>query len=626
MDSYRIGVSILLANGVSPVLAVIGKDLLGLKTSIGAIERDFAGWGTAIAGVGLILGGATVLGAVTKLAEKAADFQDAMTKVSQLNPKVAQLVQSGDIKNLAFNVGSQLGMNVEDVTKVYGGIYGVLQDPKEAEELTPVAARYARLMQMRHPGSHPEESINTLMRAGELSGRLTNEQGAIDPAKVQAWFDTAARLEAATHGQVNPETLLGLAQQGGGVSLRGLSQEGYEHMAIVAQMMGGQRAGTSLLSLRSQLSGTMMKRSAEAMQDYGLLKPDEWSSEGGHVEMSEAAQKRLTGLVSTDPMKFVNELVDRLEARGITNKDDQMTALQRILGRQTTQRMVADMLLARQQIARETTGLEQGATVDQGLSGYQRNLHASQANLAASWHNLQVALGDGETANRLADFFNRIAGVLNSATEWVTKLQPEQMNGIVNVLVGLGTGMAVLGGILTAALITTIVGLPVVLGSVMAAIGAAALALNWDSTSTWLASDSISQWFNRNLIDPISTWLKSDSIAQAFSGLGDTILAAIRTQLDRVYHGVTGAPVQPDAKKFSDDLDKANKNYVPMRFTPGTDQPRMQNTSFSLNVDGHALAQSVIDHLESIYGMPSGAAAADGVNSYFGGDHQYTNA
>ena len=88
--------------------------------------------------------------------------------------------------------------------------------------------------------------------------------------------------------------------------------------------------------------------------------------------------------VNKDPMDFVNMLVDRLEAKGITNKDDQMVALQRILGRQTTQRMVADMLLARQQIARETAGLEQGATVREGLAGYGTNVHAGIQNVKSS--------------------------------------------------------------------------------------------------------------------------------------------------------------------------------------------------------------------------------------------------
>ena len=34
-SSYRIGVSIALANGVSPVLAIIGRDLLGIRAPIG---------------------------------------------------------------------------------------------------------------------------------------------------------------------------------------------------------------------------------------------------------------------------------------------------------------------------------------------------------------------------------------------------------------------------------------------------------------------------------------------------------------------------------------------------------------------------------------------------------------
>jgi Phage-related minor tail protein len=62
-----------------------------------------------------------------------------------------------------------------------------------------------------------------------------------------------------------------------------------------------------------------------------------------------------------------------------------------------------------------------------------------------------------------------------------------------------------------------------------------------------------------------------------------------------------------------------------MNAIPASGSAKPMQAAFSLNVDGHALAQSVIDHLESIYGMPSGAAASDGVNNYFGGDHQYTS-
>ena len=584
MDAYRIGVSIALANGVSPVLAIIGKDLLGLNTSIKQVEGNFKGWSAALIGVGSILAGATILGAMTKLVEKTAEFQDVLTKVSQLNPKVAEVVKSGEMKSLAFNVGANLGMKVEDVTAVYGGIYGVLQDTDEAKELTPIAARYARLMEMRHKGSHPEQSINTLMRAGELSGRLTDDQGKIDPKKVEEWFDTAARLEAATHGQVNAETLLGLAQQGGGVALRGLSQEGYEHMAIVAQMMGGQRAGTSLLSLRSQMTGAMLKRSAQAMQDYGLLKSDEWDSEGGHVTLSDKASHRMLSLVNQDPMKFVNELVDRLEAKGITNKDDQMVALQRILGRQTTQRMVADMLLARQQIERETKGLEQGATVKEGLAGYSDNINANLHNLSTAWSNLLVAVGGSQGEN-----FVHVLQTITSAIQGMTSFanaHPEAVKAALEAVVGLGAALVVIGGISLA----TLVGIPAAVSGVAIAITALA-ALEWQRI--------------KDIFEGIRSAISSfiDSVANIAGKIGWMFgFGSNKVQ------GIEEAPLKHRSM-----------------FTPSNGPAKAQPISLSLNVDGRTLAQAISDQLESLYGFPTGAPAPDGVGRFYGGDHNYTS-
>ena len=67
MDAYRVGVKIALENGVSPVLAIIGTDLLGLNASIKKVEDNFKGWGTAILGVGAILAGGAILGGIVKI-------------------------------------------------------------------------------------------------------------------------------------------------------------------------------------------------------------------------------------------------------------------------------------------------------------------------------------------------------------------------------------------------------------------------------------------------------------------------------------------------------------------------------------------------------------------------------
>ncbi|SHG91952.1 hypothetical protein [Bradyrhizobium erythrophlei] len=638
-DAYKIGVSIVLANGMSSVLAVIGKDLLGLKTSVGEVEKGFGKWGTAIAGVGLMLGGAGILGVMTKLVETAADFQDAMTKVSQLNPKVAELVNNGEIRKLSFGLATKLGMKVEDVANIYGGVFGVLQDPEEAEKITPYAARYARLMEMRHPGSHPEESINTLMRAGELSGRLSTN-GAIDPEKVKKWFDTVAQLQAATHGQVDAQTLLGLAQQAGGGAMRGLTEEGFDHMAILSQMMGGQRAGTALLSLRSQMTGSMMKRNAEAMLDYNVLRPGEATSEGGHVSLTPEATSRLLGMLNKDPVKFVDYLVKTLEAQGITDQEQQIEAISRMVGRQTSNREIQDILLSRQQMERETTGLKQGATVDEGLAGFDRNLHAAQQNLGAAWHNLQVAMGEQET-DKFADILNKIASGLNSVTDSITRLTPEQMDKIFEVITGIAVGMITIGGILTAALVTSIVGLPVILGAAgfaFAAVGATIAAFNWDKITAnaegarkdILSWENIKKSFSLGVIGEGLSWvgarivdlshLVDHGLTTMFNGIESAISGFINF-IEGLYNRVKGlvgpsAPLPeshtaPNAYGSWTPAQMLAAGMSPVSFNPGTDRPKPQPVSLSLNVDGRTLAQTVSAQLAELMMFPTGAGAPD---------------
>jgi hypothetical protein len=588
VDVYKVGVSLVLTNGVSSALAVITKDLLGLRGNIGEIQKGFQGWKPAILGAAAVLGGTMMLGVMKELAEKAADFQDALTKVSQLNPKVASLVQSGAIQKQSYQLGQQLGMKVEDITGMYGGIYGVIQDPKEAQELLPYASRYARLMQLRHPDSHPEQSINTLMRAGELAGRLTDDKGKIDPEKVKEWFDMAAIAEASSHGQVNAQTLMQLGQQGGGIALRGLSKEGYEHMMIMSQMMGGARAGTSLLSLRQQMTGTMFKRNAEALQQYGLLHPDEWTSDHGRVIMTDAGAKRMTALVKDDPIKFADTVMKALEAKGINDKDGQMIALSRILGRQTTQRFVSDMMLARQQIDRDTKGLEQGATVDQGLKGFSQNVNANLTAMHSAWHNLMVAIG-GANGENFVKILQGITSALNTATSFANA-HPQAVSEVMKSIAALAVGLTALGAAAIVVGLAPLVGAGGLIAGVVAALGAL-IALNWHS------------------------------IVSMFDGIKNAI-AAFVGEIASLYDKVKG--IFGNIGKAFKDLGNPefNGSAAPMAFHPGERPMRAQPISLNLNVDGRTLAQAISDQLAQLYDYPTGSPDGNDASRWSAGsDH-----
>ena len=92
MEAYKIMVSIGLANGMSPILAVIGRDVLGLNTKVQDVEKSFGRWGLAAGGVAGILGGSAMLGSMVKLVEHGKEFVHQLELMKIANVSNANIV------------------------------------------------------------------------------------------------------------------------------------------------------------------------------------------------------------------------------------------------------------------------------------------------------------------------------------------------------------------------------------------------------------------------------------------------------------------------------------------------------------------------------------------------------
>src|SRR5206468_1925786 len=104
-------------------------------------------------------------------------------------------------------------------------------------------------------------------------GKFVNEKTHdVDTERLQHFLDLGSKVTQATHGRVNAQTWLGLAQQGG-PALSGMTDEGLIHMAIAAQAMNGPRAGTALSSLYMQMIGGKMTEPVYSkLEELGLAK------------------------------------------------------------------------------------------------------------------------------------------------------------------------------------------------------------------------------------------------------------------------------------------------------------------------------------------------------------------
>jgi hypothetical protein len=83
LEAYRIGVEIVLKNSMSSALAVISRDLLGIHTKVGKIEKGIGKWGLAITGVAGVLAGTGILKGLAEIAKHGEELlhqQDVMVR------------------------------------------------------------------------------------------------------------------------------------------------------------------------------------------------------------------------------------------------------------------------------------------------------------------------------------------------------------------------------------------------------------------------------------------------------------------------------------------------------------------------------------------------------------------
>ena len=369
-----------------------------------AVNKLTDGFGklqTAIVGALGAWTGEKMLASLTSIVEKTADLSHALTQVQKLGNDI----NVGDISGRAAGITTQVrGITQKDVVDIFKESFSILGE-KDAKELLSPLSKWA-VVQGNSLGEydHPTEQIRDAVRAGEQMGKLTGVTGEVDTAKLKEWLDFMTRITTATGGQVNAHTMYQMSQTGG-AALSGMNYENLGLMAILSQVMGGPRAGTGAMSLFQQMAGgTMFKRNAQELQELGMLKEDEWSTDkGGRVILSAEAKERL-GKMATDLKHLVlGGLTDAMVAHGYDSPDAQVRELFSLLPRQTTQRLLSDIIRNRGQVVRELERMEKGLGTDASYDAANQNdVQQNLVNLTAAYKNFWYAVAGPNSENTIA--------------------------------------------------------------------------------------------------------------------------------------------------------------------------------------------------------------------------------
>lgn len=597
---YNVGIHISAVNNITPVLNQIANQLSGLKNHTITLTGHFNGLRTAIHGASAAGAGFGLFRGMERTVEAAKALSHELVQVKKLGVTDAQFEA---VKAESQRVpGAVPGASETSALKAYSSMYSMFGHDGALKMMEGVSRFAGVLGNTTHDYKGAADRVYELVRAGDLMGKFVDESThKVDPEKLRGFLDLASKLTLVTHGKVDPKTWLGLAQQGG-PALGGMSENGLMTMGIIAQAMGGQRAGTALSSLYQQfVGGKTTQPVAEEMKKLGMISGYS-VLKGGHVSISEEQKNQeYKSALKTDMVDFTKKLVEDWKKAG-KGMDEMVESLYTLFGRTTTQRLIHDMLRNLPQIegerdrAKQAMGVEPSAAL-QNKEDYSQILN----NMTTAWDRFMAAIGNSKGALDIMAF---VTNALNTATDWANK-HPESVKIFGEAIMGAAAALGILGGAAMLAAVAAFAPGGAIAVGVAAVVGAVGMlaALNIDGVKAVLTGilDAIRGFIDgiKSLPAKIDGWLKSQ----------------VPYDLER-----KGGP---GVERYGVPWKKSSLDEP--AFGPPRKQAMLQpiHVHTAHNVDGHTWAQSTSIHLAKLFEHPTSAPAYDRSRGFMSPDDNF---
>ncbi len=442
-DVYKIAVALQMTSNAPAFLSMLSRQILGVDVGVKAVTSSFNRLHVAIGGGVALAAGAALLGMWKSIGDEAKELTKNLVALQNFKIPQAQIASIDQLaKSTALGVrGSTEASNLGIATQGYSilGVEGV-------KRIMPELAKFA-VVQGSITGDYEgaQNEIYSLLRSADLMSKFVNpDTHKVDIDRLDRYLDLVAKVEAGTHGKVDPATLLQLAKQGG-ASLSTLDDNGLMTMFMASQGLGGFRAGTSLMSsFRQFVGGRMTQPMAAELQKMGLV-GDFSVGRGGHILFSEKSLDTEFGRdLAKDPLLAADYLMKTLSQHGIKDTDAQIKELFRMLGQQTEIRLFSDLMRNNPQMHRERARLLASLGInDQYTNDINNNLSTAENDLGTAWTNLMQAVA-GPNASIEISLINKMTDAINWLSASVYKMNPKTIQ---DIAIGIGVlGVSLIGG------------------------------------------------------------------------------------------------------------------------------------------------------------------------------------
>jgi hypothetical protein len=474
---YDIGIHIAMTNGVSPVLAIIAKDMLGLNTSAKKLEEAFSKIGTSLK---LMAGGAAAIVGGVELGKGFLDIAEQGEKlIHQKNMLIRAGLQYNDVLGLTADAYKRITKEVPSATaadalRVINELRSVTGDTDRAAAATPLALKVEALLS-NVTGKDSEGDGFKLWRALEMKGITTS-----DPAMTQKLMGAMIQDIIGSGDKINAGTYQAMAKTGGASFIHASPEFITGPGSVLAGDLGGDRAGTAMQTLYQLLTGatTMSKQQYEVFKAAGLIDGSKVSvDKGGRVnaepgaivgslehsdnlyDWAQSIRGPLMNLAKGDPKVFESLLAkigrnrnsiklltmftdpgfgDQIakdinvwsQAMGV---DAGYAAMMGKPGRTSTPQGLEDPAQAAEAAARSKTDAEKMADYTAVMKAFQ-----------TQWESMMMAIG-GPIARGMIPVLQTLTDAFNRAGKWSND-HPNAIKYIGEAVAALAAAMVVIGG------------------------------------------------------------------------------------------------------------------------------------------------------------------------------------
>lgn len=623
---YDVAIKLTAVNAFSPILAIIGKDLLGLE---GSVKKLGEAWKTVAAGVSAFAGieGIKAVGHLVDKGYELVQIQNKMAYAGASTKEVAEATaRAWELTSKYTNIG------VTDIASMANDLRQVFGTQQHANEFLPQAAGFMAMTKSWSEGHglqgkvNPERETFAALKSAELSGAST------DPAAMQAYLDKFQRALIAGGGNVTAQQIL-TAQRIAGTAWNGWSDDFKFGVFPALVQEQGARAGTMAQTSFRKLAASSgwSAQSIGAGVDSGLIDPSkvEYDKTGRPLRLKAGALTHADEY-GADPLRMyenaIKPYLDKTFGDDKTKRAAWLTELggSANVGRQLS---VYDTQWSKLEKDRQLPSQVKGDSKDYMDKDWQTQVTA----FTVQWKNLMTALGMGSVADAttaLKSINQAIAGIVQTVAA-----HPETASLLVKVAAGLAVLLAVGGGIaLFAAACAAIGAAPIAaIAAGIVALGVAVWAL-WEPIKA-LGSGIAEQ--GRKIGAAIGSMISgfvttidngvraipgqvAGAISSVFKSIGDMIgnaVGSIRSHLPSWLGGGTSSP--PPAAPAN-----PYGSLAPMSNKQSSLVPPPRNLAVNIPVtvqmDSRRIAQTTMNHVVAAATYPTSASGADSRGTWMG--------